>query len=293
MSDLLLTASAPDAGIAVTTGITTALVREAQSRHGLAPTTTAAVGRLLTAAALLGTALKDSERISLQISGDGPVGSISAEAWLLGEGRIGARARAARPTADLPLSARGKFDVGGLIGSGQLQVTKSFSIGQPYVGVVPLHSGEIAEDVASYLTYSEQIPSVVALGVLANPSGILAAGGIIAQVLPGADERAIATLERRAAALPPITALVSSGHDAEKLLHELTGDIALRAHRTFEVSFACLCTRAKVEVALLSLGRDQLEAMREESNNEAECEFCRKTYVFTPAQIGDLLERAE
>jgi molecular chaperone Hsp33 len=293
MSDLLLTASAPDAGIAVATGITTALVRDVQSRHGLAPTTTAAVGRLITAAALLGTALKGSERISLQISGDGPVGAISAEAWLLGENRIGARARAARPTADLPLSARGKFDVGGLIGSGQLQVTKSFSIGQPYVGVVPLLSGEIADDVASYLTYSEQIPSVVALGVLANPSGILAAGGIVAQVLPGAHERAIATLERRAAALPPITSLVSSGRDAQELMHEVAGDIPLRAHRTFEVGFACLCTRAKVEVALLSLGRDRLPAMREESNNEAECEYCRKTYVFTAAQIDDLLERTE
>jgi molecular chaperone Hsp33 len=292
MSDLLLTASAPDAGIAVATGITTALVREAQSRHGLAPTTAAAVGRLITAAALLGTALKGSERISLQISGDGPVGSIAAEAWLLGEGRIGARARAAQPTADLPVSARGKFDVGGIVGNGQLQVTKSFSIGQPYVGVVPLHSGEIAEDVASYLTYSEQIPSVVALGVLANPSGILAAGGLVAQVLPGADERAVATLERRAAALPPISTLVSSGHDANELMHELAGDIPLRAHRTFKVIFACLCTRAKVEVALLSLGRDQLEAMREESNNEAECEYCRKTYAFTADEIGDLLERA-
>ena len=205
MPDLIISASASNEGFAIVAGITTELVREAQSRHGLSPTASAAVGRLTTGAALLGASLKGKERISLQIQGDGPLRSIVADAWLIDEERIGARGYAKVPDADLPLNARGKFDVAGAIGEGSMQVTKSYEVGQPYVGVVPLYSGEIAEDIAAYLVNSEQIPSVVALGVLADPDGVKAAGGVIAQILPGADERAVAALEERALAMPPIT----------------------------------------------------------------------------------------
>lgn len=291
MPDEILTASSPEAGIAIVCGITTELVRQAQSRHGLAPTATAAVGRLLTATALIGSALKGSERVSLQIAGDGPIGSLSAEAWLLGDG-VGARARARNPLADLPLNERGKFDVAGVIGAGSLQVTKSYDVGQPYVGVVPLYSGEIAEDVAAYLAQSEQIPSIVALGVLANPEGVLAAGGIIAQVLPGADERAIAALEARALALPPVTGLIAGGANAQALLDAIAGDLTLRAQRTLPVEFACLCTRAKVETALLGLGADELLHMAHESPvSDASCEFCRKRYDFTSEELEALTLR--
>jgi len=289
--DELLTASAPDAGIAFVAGITTALVREAQSRHALAPTASAAVGRLATAAALLGTALKGSERLSLQIGGDGPIGALSAEAWLR-DGGVAVRARARTPGADLPLNARGKFDVAGLIGSGALQVTRSFDVGQPYVGVVPLLTGEVAEDVASYLAQSEQIPSVVALGVLANPDGIVAAGGILAQVLPGADERAIAALEARALALPSVTSLVAGGADAASLLAAIAGDLPLRARRTLPVRFDCLCTREKVEIALLGLGADELRQMAaQNARSDAACEFCKKTYAFTSEQLDALASK--
>jgi molecular chaperone Hsp33 len=290
---MLVTAAGPDAGIAIVTGITTELVREAQVRHGLAPTATAAVGRLLTAAALLGTAVKGKERISLQISGDGPIGSAIAEAWLIDSKTIGARARARNPHADLPLNSNGKFDVAGVVGTGQLQVTKSFPSGQPYVGTVPLRSGEIAEDVAAYLVHSEQIPSVVALGVLADPAGVRAAGGAIAQVLPGADERAIETLEARALALPPITTLVREGRDAHQLLNEMVGSIPLRSSRELRVRFDCLCTRRKVEAALMSLGVDELRSMMREPQTEAACEYCRKTYVFGNDELGQLLARAD
>ncbi len=291
MSDELLAASSPEAGIAFVTGITTTLVREAQSRHALAPTATAAVGRLITATALLGTALKGSERISLQISGDGLIGGLSAEAWLL-DGGVAARARARNPLADLPLNARGKFDVAGVVGSGSMQVTKSYDIGQPYVGVVPLFSGEIAEDVASYLAQSEQIPSIVALGVLANPEGVAAAGGIMAQVLPGADEAAIAELERRAMALPPVTQLIAGGATAEDLMHAIAGDLKLRAHRIMPVHFDCLCNREKVEIALLGLGADELRHMAKENpQSEAACEFCKKRYEFAAAELEALASK--
>ena len=292
MPDLLISASAPEAGFAIVAGITTDLVREAQVRHVLSPTATAAVGRLITGAALLGSSLKGKERISLQISGDGPLRGIVADAWLLDEERIGARGYAKAPQADLPLNERGKFDVGGAVGEGSMQVTKSFEVGQPYVGVVPLHSGEIAEDIASYLVNSEQIPSIVALGVLADPNGVKAAGGVIAQLLPGADERAVASLEERALSMPPITKLISEGATAHALLHALAGTAELRSHRTIDVRFACRCTREKVEAALLGLGADELRKMAEERDEtEATCEFCKKTYVLSSHEIEMLIER--
>jgi molecular chaperone Hsp33 len=292
MPDLIISASAPEAGFAIVAGITTDLVREAQRRHGLSPTATAAVGRLTTGAALLGSSLKGRERVSLQISGDGPLGSIVADTWLIDEERIGARGYAKVPHVDLPLNARGKFDVAGAVGNGSMQVTKSYEVGQPYVGVVPLHSGEIAEDIASYLVNSEQVPSIVALGVLADPSGVKAAGGVIAQVLPGADERAVAALEERALAMPPVTKLISEGADAHALLHALAGPVELRSHRTIDVQFSCRCTREKVEAALLGLGADELHKMaRERPETEATCEFCKKMYVFTSEEVNGLAER--
>ena len=292
MPDLIISASAPEAGFAIVAGITTELVREAQVLHGLSPTATAAVGRLTTGAALLGASLKGKERISLQIQGDGPIRGIVSDVWLLDEERIGARGYAKVPAADLPLNERGKFDVAGAIGQGSLQVTKSYDVGQPYAGVVPLHSGEIAEDLAAYLVNSEQIPSVVALGVLADPSGVKAAGGVIAQLLPGADEKAVAALEKRALAMPPLTKLINDGADAHALLHALAGPAELRAHRTIGVQFSCKCTREKVETALLGLGADELLKMaREQAETEATCEFCKKMYVFTSDEVDELAIR--
>ena len=292
MPDLLISASAPEAGFSIVAGITTDLVRETQARHELSPTATAAVGRLVTGAALLGAGLKGRERISLQISGSGPLRSIVADAWLLDDERIGARGFAKVPHADLPLNERGKFDVAAAVGHGSMQVTKSHEAGQPYVGIVPLHSGEIAEDIASYLVNSEQIPSVVALGVLADPNGVKAAGGVIAQLLPGADERAVAALEERALLMPPITKMIAEGSDAHALLHALAGPAQLRAHRTVDVRFACRCTREKVETALLGLGADELRKMaRERTETEATCEFCKKMYVFTSDEVVELATR--
>jgi molecular chaperone Hsp33 len=290
MPDLMISASAPEAGIAVVAAITTELVHEIRTRHDLSPTATAATGRLATGAVLFGSNLKGPERITLQMTGDGPISGIAADSWLLSEDTVAARGYARNPFVDIPLNARGKFDVAGAIGAGSLQVTKSYAVGQPYVGVVPLHSGEIAEDLAAYLVNSEQIPSVVALGVLANPDGVRAAGGVLAQVLPGADEIAIARLEESALAMPPVTKLISEGADAHALMHALAGAFDLRSHRTVDVRFACMCTQKKVEAAMLGLGAEELRRMAaEEPETEATCEFCKKTYIFTPSEIEALL----
>jgi molecular chaperone Hsp33 len=290
MRDAIVTASIPEAGFAVAAAVTTGLVRETQRRHGLSPTATAAAGRLITAAALLGAGLKDTLRISLQAAGDGPLQRVAAEAWLTETGRVGARAYVKVPRADVPLNAAGKFDVGGAIGSGTLHVTKAYEEGQPYMGVVPLQSGEIAEDLAFYLLKSEQIPSAVALGVLADPSGVVAAGGVIAQVLPGADDKTVAMLERRAFDLPPVTTLISQGAGAPVLVKQIAGEAAERSARVLEVGFACRCTRERVETALAGLGADELLKMsRERPQADATCEFCKSVYVFSSAELAELV----
>ncbi|HLX25810.1 MAG TPA: Hsp33 family molecular chaperone HslO [Candidatus Cybelea sp.] len=291
MPDTVLSAANLEAGITLTAAITTELVAEIRDRHDLWPTAAAAVGRLTTGAALFGAGLKGNERISLQIVGDGPLGNIAADAWLL-DAQIAARGYARNARVELPVDARGKFDVSGAIGAGSLQVARSSDAGQPYVGVVPIHSGEIAEDLALYLAQSEQIPSIVALGVLANPTGVVASGGILARALPGADEGAIAALESRATAMPPITQLIAGGADAAGLLRELAGDFELRSYHSMAVRFACRCSRAKVEAVLLGLGADELlQLTRERDRTEATCEYCKTHYVFTAAELRELAER--
>lgn len=282
----------PDAGIAVVGVSIPKLVREIRDLHDLSPIATAAVGRLVAGAVLFGAGLKRRERISIQIASDGPIGGLFADAWLLDERTIGARGYARNPHVDLPLNARGKFDVAGALGSGSLQVTKTYEVGQPYRGIVSLVSGEIAEDLAAYLVQSEQIPSAVALGVLANPGGVIAAGGLLAQVLPGSDDRAVAELERRAIALPPVTMLMSEGADADGLVRALAGDLALREHRHLDVRFACLCSREKVEAALVGLGADDLRQMaRENETTHASCEYCKRDYAFNSDELMALIAK--
>jgi molecular chaperone Hsp33 len=295
MPDLLLGATAAGSGIAVCATVTTELVREIRERHDLSPTMTAALGRLTTGAVLFGAGLKGNERVSLQISGDGPAGALTADAWLLEDGAaIGARGYARNPHAELPVDERGKFAVGRVVGNGMLQVTKSYEVGQPYAGVVPLQTGEIAEDLAFYLARSEQIPSIVALGVLADPNGVVAAGGILAQALPGAGDNALELLERRALEMPSITTLIRQESSPAHLVRALLGDVELRSQRELSVGFACRCTREKVETALTGLGADGLRRLRDERGRaDATCEFCGRKYVFTDAQLDALAERVE
>ena len=294
MADRLLTASAASGTVSLVSGITTSLVRESQRRHALAPTASAAVGRLITGAALLGANLSGKERLTLQINGDGPIGSIVADAWNGGAGRVDARAYARHPDADLPLNAREKFDVAGIVGNGQLQVTKSYEIGQPYQGIVPLETGEIGDDLASYLLNSQQIPSVVALGVLANPAGIVAAGGVIAQLMPGADEATIAILEANVAAMASITQQIVDGADPLALIGAVARGLTFKLFDEYSISFGCRCTRDKVETALLGLGRDELKKMAsEQPQTEAVCEFCKQQYVLSARDVHRLVARLD
>lgn len=294
MPDRILTATSLDGSFSIVAGITTEIVADAQVRHDLAPTASAAVGRLLTGSALLGASLKGREKLTLQIAGDGPIRGIVADVALQGTDRIGARAYARRPEADVPLNALGKFDVASVVGKGYLQVTRSFEVGQPYIGITELTTGEVGDDIANYLATSEQIPSVVALGVLANPSGIIAAGGIIAQVLPGADEATIAALEARARAMPAITGQIAAGATVEDLIDVLGGGIGMRQTRAYGLEFACTCSLERVERALLGLGRDELHKIAtEQQQTEAVCEFCKTAYVLGRDEVLGLIEQLE
>jgi molecular chaperone Hsp33 len=292
MPDSIVTATSKDGTISVAAGITTSLVREAQRRHSLSPTASAALGRLMTGAALLGTSLKGRERLSVQVAGDGPLGSLVADVSLKDATLIGARGYAARPEVDLPLNDSGKFDVGGAVGRGRLQVTVSYEVGQPYVGIVELESGELGDDLAAYLVKSQQIPSVVALGVLADRSGIRAAGGVIVQALPGADERTLERLEAAAARMLPVTEQIDGGATAADLAAAATAGLDISPRGDYGVRFACRCSREKVEIALLGLGREELERIAgEEPETEAICEFCKHRYALTPDEVLGLVRR--
>ncbi len=292
MPDHIVTATSSDGSISIAAGVTTALVSDAQRRHGAAATATAALGRLMTGAALLGASLKGRERVTLQISSNGPLRGLVADAQFVAGRTIGVRGFANEPGVDLPPNSRGKLDVGGAVGEGRLQVTKSYEIGQPYVGVVPLVTGEIGDDLASYLANSQQIPSAIALGVLVNSQGVVVAGGAVAQVMPGADERTIAALEERVRAMPAITAQIGAGAGAQDIVRAIAGTQSIHSIGEYPVEPWCRCSREKVELALLSLGHDELVDMaNQDPQTDAICDFCRASYVFSKAEVRALAER--
>jgi molecular chaperone Hsp33 len=269
---------------------TTSLVAEAQQRHDCSPTVTAALGRLLTGAALMGTFLKGRERITLQVAGTGPVRGLVAD--VLTGGRV--RGYPLRPRAEVPLNARGKFDVGAVVGTGSLHVTRTFDTGLPYTSAVPLVSGEIGDDLTQYFAHSEQVPSVVAVGVLANPHGVIAAGGFIAHVLPGAREETIGDLEATIAQLPHPSAMIREGLTPEEVVTRVGAGLAPRVSHVAPISFSCTCSRERVTRVLIGLGPHELGQLAN-SHNETEvtCDYCGQRYYFAPDEIRDLLASAQ
>ena len=284
-SDYSAAALAAGDSVRIVAARTTAVVASAQRRHGCSPTVTAALGRLLTGAALMGSFLKGRERITLQVNGKGPVRGIVAEVSAGGK----VRGYPLRPRAELPLNAAGKFDVGGVIGAGYLHVTRSFDTGQPYTSAVPLASGEIGDDLAHYFAHSEQVPSVVGVGVLANPEGVIAAGGFLAHLLPGADEATIGVLEANVRALPHVSTLIRERVSPEQIVERVAGALGSRVTHVSPVAFACTCSRERVIRVLLGLGASELDQMAQADNDtEVTCDFCGQRYYFSPQEIGEL-----
>jgi molecular chaperone Hsp33 len=292
MRDRLVTATAADGTVALVAGITTNLVAEMRERHRMSPTASVAVGRLITAAALLGANLKGRERLSLQVNGSGAIGGIVAEVSTLPDHTVGTRAYAHHPQADVPPTEDGRFNVAELVGRGKLLVTRSYEVGQPYTGIVNLITGEIASDVAAYFAYSEQVPSVVAIGVHLDNSGVSAAGGVIAHVLPGASDDTIGQLEQNANTMDPVTTQLLGGTEPEGIVERICQGMSPKRLREYDAIFACRCTREKVETALLGLGHDELVKMAEERpETEATCEYCKRIWKLSSAEVSQLASK--
>ena len=290
MEDKIIIATAKDGMVRIIAGITTNLVNEGSKIHECTPVAAAAFGRMLTAGALMGTTLKsEKELITLKINGNGEVNGITVTAHNDGsiKGFIG------NPYVDRPLNEKGKLDVGGAIGTdGILYVIKDLGLKDPYIGQVPIQTGEIAEDFAYYFTVSEQTPSAVSLGVLVDKDlSIKAAGGFIVQMMPGADELLADIITYRLEEIPPITTLISEGKNIEEILEYIFDGMDLKILDSLKPEYKCDCSRERVEKALISIGKETLqEIYDDEKTEEIVCNFCNKKYEFTNKEIGEIIK---
>lgn len=289
--DTMVRALVEDGRIRAFASVTTHLVEEARRRHGTAPTATAALGRALTASGLLTGTLKHGQKVTLRILGDGPLGGILTDGTADGTVRGYVR----NPEVHLPLRSRRKLDVGAAVGRGTIHVTRELGLRHPYHGSAPLVSGEIAEDLAFYFAQSEQIPSVVSLGVLVEPDGcVSAAGGFIVQVLPGADQEMVRYLEAHSQTLPSVTGLVRRGAGPRDLLGVALGELSFRILEERPIRFGCTCSAERVTEVLLSLGADALRSLlQEQGRAEVRCRFCGACYVLEAPALCDLLAGLE
>lgn len=292
--DKIIQGTAADGTIRVFSTITTGVLSEAVRRHGTSPTASAALGRMLTGTLLLGATFKDYDRLTVKIECDGPIGGITTETT--GNGTV--RGYVRNNDAEVPPADNGKFDVSGVVGKGTFYVIREsgFDIGMhkdPYVGSVPIVSGEIAEDFAYYLAKSEQIPSAVLLGVLLKSTEpfVAASGGVLIQMLPGANEHIITMIEDTIRHAPHITSAIEAGATPEDLLKLALGEIDFEVLDEKEVSFKCNCSMEKAKALIGSLGRTEVESMLAEDHGaKMTCGFCNETYELSEDDLRELLK---
>ena len=284
--DRLLRGTALQGRVRVFAALSTSLVEELRRRHDAMPTATAAMGRTVTAAAMMGFMLKGEEKLTVQVKGGGPIGQIVADANADGE----ARGYVSDPTVDLPLNPKGKLDVAGAVGTdGALYVIKDLGLKEPYRGTSPIVSGELAEDFTYYFSVSEQTPSAVALGVLVDVDySVKAAGGFIIQLLPGLHDDEITEIEHKLGGLPSVTTLIDQGLGPEQIMERLFDDVKIMD--TIPLTFACSCSQERVENTLVSLGKAELESiMRDAGRAEVSCHFCNEQYAVEKVDLERLL----
>jgi molecular chaperone Hsp33 len=289
-ADELVRTVSGDGDVAVRALDGTRLVAEATRRHRTAPTASAALGRALMGATLLASGSKTDETVQLSFHGDGPLGAVTAIANSVGR----ARGFVAHPETHLPPRGN-KLDVGGAVGKGILAVVRSAPTWrEPYRGIVPLASGEIAEDIAQYLRDSEQIDSAMALGVLVGSDGdVSAAGGFLVQVLPGAREEVVATIERNVLALPPPTEMLRAGVRSDEVVDRLLAGLGSRERHRSEPAFACGCGRERALRTVVLLGREEMRALvARREDVEVRCEFCAELYVLAADEVARLVPDA-
>ena len=290
MNDYLVRGMSMDGFVKVVAIRSTQIVREAARIHKTTPNATAAFGRALTAASMMGNMQKtENGSMTMQIKGGGPIGTIVCVSDSVGN----VRGYVYEPNLPLIEKYPGKLDVGAVVGTdGTLTVIRDLQMKEPYVGSVPLVSGEIGDDVTAYFAQSEQTPTACALGVLVDrDQSVKVAGGYLLQLLPSAPDEVIDKLEagiRRAGA---VTAMLDAGLTPEEILGQVCGDLGVVFMETTEVSYKCYCSRERVTSALISLGTKELTQIREEGKTfPVECQFCDTVYSFTPADIDDILQ---
>jgi len=289
MSDKLVRAISKDGMVKAVAVSTRELTERARQIHKTLPVATAALGRTLAAASMMGNALKDDgSSLTLQIKGDGPLGKILA----VSDNQGNVRGTVDNPAVDIPLRSDGKLDVGGAVGyDGTLTVIRDLNMKEPYVGSVGLLGGEIAEDLAAYFVESEQIPTACGLGVLVDrDQSVSVAGGYLIQLLPGATEDVITMVEGGIYAAGPVTELLKEDDDPESLLRRVMSDFELDILETTPIEYRCYCSRERMERALISLGAEELRQLIDEQGDaELTCRFCDNVQKFTKEQLEMML----
>lgn len=290
--DYLVRATAADGMIRAFAATTRDTVETARRSHNTSPIATAALGRLMTAALMMGADMKgERDLITLKIAGNGPMGGILATA----NGRGQVKGYVNHPEVMLPPNALGKLDVGGAVGQGTLSVIKDVGLKEPYTGQIQLISGEIAEDLTYYFAISEQVPSSVSLGVLMNRENtVRQAGGFIVQLMPDASEEVVSALEASVSRMPSMTSMLDEGLSPEDILKKLLAGLSPRLYGRMDVCFHCGCSRQRVEQALISIGKAELSDMIAEGKPiETVCHFCAKTYQFNVEELKALLAKVK
>lgn len=292
MKDYIVRATAADAGIRAFAAVTKNTVEEARNAHNLSPVACAALGRLLTGGAMMGSMLKnEDDLLTLQVLGDGPIGQMTVTANALGK----VKGYAVNPGVMLPPNAMGKLDVGGAVGNGILCVIEDMGLKEPYSGQIKLQSGEIADDLTYYFTVSQQVPSSVGLGVLMNKEDatVKQAGGFIVQLMPFADEALIEKLEGNLSKITSVTTLLDNGNIPEDILNIILDGLNPVITDTIPVEFYCNCDKKRVEKAIISIGENDIQEMIEDGQPiEVNCHFCNKNYTFSVDELKQLLKKA-
>jgi molecular chaperone Hsp33 len=292
MRDYIIRGTSVDESVRFFSCITTDMVEEARRIHDCYPVAAAALGRMLTAGSMMGVMLKsDSDTLTLQINGKGPAGSIVVVSNNTGN----TRGYITNPKVETMHNGKGKLDVGRAVGvDGVLTVIKDLGLKEPYVGTVPIVSGEIGDDFSAYFSSSEQTPTAVGLGVYVEVDGrVSAAGGFIVQIMPGADEKTISKLEENLTSVNSITNMINSGLDAEGIISKVFGEIEYKVHERKNIRYECTCSKERLEKALISIGKKDLEEIiHNQGHAELVCHFCNKRYYFERDGLVNLLEKA-
>lgn len=291
MSDYMVRATAADAQIRAFACTTKEIVEQARASHNTSPVVTAALGRLLSAGAMMGSMLKGEELLTLQIKGDGPVNGLTVTADANGN----VKGYANVPDVILPANAVGKLDVGGAVGNGFLSVIKDLGLKEPYVGQTQLQTGEIAEDLTYYFAASEQVPSCVGLGVLMERNNtVRQAGGFIVQLMPFAEEEVIQRLEENLKQIASVTTMLDQGNTPEQILEIVLAGMDVEITDTLPCRFHCNCDKTRVEKALISIGKKELKDMIDEGKEiEVNCHFCNRNYSFSVEELQALYARSK